>query len=440
MNQTENNRQMNGEAAGKGVRNRADSALFWAGLLFLGVTYLEYLAVGRWITPDAVAAAMLMVLKGTLAAALIGGLADWYGVTSIFGKPLHIPFMTEIAIKRKDGFIESIKDFIGDDILSDQNVRAGLIRLDLSETAFRLLEEEREKEEGLISILSDSLAQVVFEILKKVDPSRLDGILKQGLLRELEGRRPSAIGLKILNGLVNEKHFERIVSKLAGELETVMELESVRKIIDHGIDMAIMNYAEKGKGRGIIAETMKSRLKSAVYEGMRKKLLDAKDLDPNTLALLRDFANELVRDLEGNKSFQRRMDQSIEDFIKQNKLVEERWSGLLSGIERMEDQGIRKTGELLDGWIRKIIDGLLKDAMLMDLLEKKSEQILVELLREKRPAIKELVERNLRVMPEDELILLLRTNSEHELQYIRLNGMLFGTIIGLMASLLKLAF
>ena len=56
------------------------------------------------------------------AAALIGGLADWYAVTALFHKPLGISFKTELIPKSKERIAETARHMIESEILTVSNM------------------------------------------------------------------------------------------------------------------------------------------------------------------------------------------------------------------------------------------------------------------------------------------------------------------------------
>lgn len=419
----------------KNIKNRADRALFWAAMLFLCFAALDYYFTAK-LSPGV--AIGIRIVKGTAVAALIGGIADWYGVTSIFGKPLHISFKTEIAINRKDSFIESIKDFIGDDILSEQNVRLGFERLQITDRLLDLLEEEKGKPEGLVSIISDFLARISLGVLTKLDINKISGIVKTTILDQLIDKKPSKILLKILREIGENRQFERAVSKIATELEGVMKLEGVRTLVDRAIDMAILNYTEKSKGRGLVADIVQDRLKKAVFENIEGRLLAFKKMDSTETENLKRLFIDFLADLETNELLLYKIDKTFMNYIKENNTIEEKIEELLASIAKDEQLSEETTSKYVEMGLRYLLDMLLKDAKLIAKLEGYISEYLITQLNKNRNAIKGLVDKNLRVMPDRELIDFLRVNTENELQYIRLNGMFFGTLIGLFVAVLKL--
>lgn len=58
--------------------------------------------------------AFIMHMSG---AAMIGGLADWYGVTALFSKPLGISYKTAILPRSKDRLILLARRMLSEEIL-----------------------------------------------------------------------------------------------------------------------------------------------------------------------------------------------------------------------------------------------------------------------------------------------------------------------------------
>ena len=78
--------------------NKADTTLLCAALCFL-------MAIGFKITfpGNVVAEGFLFVTE----AALVGGIADWFAVTALFKKPLGFPFHTAILPRRRKDFVKA---------------------------------------------------------------------------------------------------------------------------------------------------------------------------------------------------------------------------------------------------------------------------------------------------------------------------------------------
>lgn len=93
--------------------NTADTTLLCAALFFLA-------AVGCKITfPDnVVAEGFLFVTE----AALVGGIADWFAVTALFKKPLGFPFHTAILPRRRKDFIKASTVMVQQEFFSRRTI------------------------------------------------------------------------------------------------------------------------------------------------------------------------------------------------------------------------------------------------------------------------------------------------------------------------------
>lgn len=93
--------------------NNADTTLLCAAFFFLA-------AVGLKITfPDnIIAEGFLFVTE----AALVGGIADWFAVTALFKKPLGFPFHTAILPRRRKDFVKASVTMVQQEFFSRRTI------------------------------------------------------------------------------------------------------------------------------------------------------------------------------------------------------------------------------------------------------------------------------------------------------------------------------
>ena len=58
------------------------------------------------------------LLSSGFCAAMIGGFADWYGVTALFRKPLGVPYRTEVIAKNRENIFNSLSKMVSEELLS----------------------------------------------------------------------------------------------------------------------------------------------------------------------------------------------------------------------------------------------------------------------------------------------------------------------------------
>ena len=89
----------------------------------------------------------LAIVRATMEAAMVGGLADWFAVTALFRHPLGLPIPhTAIIPARRDRIIDGIVTMVEEDWLSPEAILARLEDIVPSDEVVRLLRDPRNVE------------------------------------------------------------------------------------------------------------------------------------------------------------------------------------------------------------------------------------------------------------------------------------------------------
>ncbi|HEV2346706.1 MAG TPA: DUF445 domain-containing protein [Actinocrinis sp.] len=126
--------------------------------------------LSRW--QEGHGAAWADYLGAAAQAAMVGALADWFAVTALFRHPLGLPIPhTAIIPHRKEALGRSLGDFVGENFLSQEVIRARLRAIGLSGRLGAWLAEEKHAERvareavgllrDLLAVLRDDDVQVV---------------------------------------------------------------------------------------------------------------------------------------------------------------------------------------------------------------------------------------------------------------------------------------
>jgi uncharacterized membrane-anchored protein YjiN (DUF445 family) len=120
-------------------------------------------------------------VKAAAEAGMVGALADWFAVTALFRHPLGIPIPhTAIIPTRKDALGDSLGEFVGANFLSEQVVRERLRRVGVASrlggwvaepaNAERVTAELATVVRGVVAVLRDEDVQAVMEqaVVKRV--------------------------------------------------------------------------------------------------------------------------------------------------------------------------------------------------------------------------------------------------------------------------------
>ncbi|MBQ7476887.1 MAG: DUF445 domain-containing protein [Selenomonadaceae bacterium] len=146
--------------------NNADTTLLCAALCFL-------IAVGfKIIYPESILAEGFLFVTE---AAMVGGIADWFAVTALFKKPFGFPFHTAILPRRREEFVRASTRMVQKEFFS----RRALFKKANSLQLLPLLIRYLEKDESRKFLLTE-----VFEVLK----SKFVSVDKEALAKKIANK------------------------------------------------------------------------------------------------------------------------------------------------------------------------------------------------------------------------------------------------------------
>ncbi|MBR0103790.1 MAG: DUF445 family protein, partial [Selenomonadaceae bacterium] len=104
------------------LENKTKATATLAASALCALSTLPEISPLKFIMTGATGGFILGLLNHGFLAATIGGMADWFGVTALFRKPLGIGFHTEILRRNRGRIMEAIVEFVGTDLLSTKNI------------------------------------------------------------------------------------------------------------------------------------------------------------------------------------------------------------------------------------------------------------------------------------------------------------------------------
>ncbi|MFC3175147.1 DUF445 domain-containing protein [Novosphingobium bradum] len=117
-------------------------------------------------------------------AAMVGGLADWFAVTALFRRPLGLPIPhTAIIPENKDRIADTMAGFLQDNFLTPEVVARRMRGMNLAAAAGAWLADPTL---GRGERLRSGLGELVAQVLESLDPDRLGGQVRGGLVRQFD--------------------------------------------------------------------------------------------------------------------------------------------------------------------------------------------------------------------------------------------------------------
>jgi uncharacterized membrane-anchored protein YjiN (DUF445 family) len=171
-----------------------------------GLRQMRGVALGLLLLATAVFAATVNADGGwayvhaTSEAAMVGAIADWFAVTALFRRPLGLPIPhTAIIPTRKNSLARSLQEFVTDNFLSEDIVRARVAAAEVSRRAGEWLSVEKNS-----AWVVDEATVLVHAALGRVTDDDVAVLIETELLPRLADEPLSQVMGRLLEDVVAE--------------------------------------------------------------------------------------------------------------------------------------------------------------------------------------------------------------------------------------------
>ena len=366
-------------------------------------------------------------------AATIGGLADWFAVTAIFQRPLGISYRTEILRRNRPRIMHALAEFAGSDLLSREHVMESLSRQDFSEMLARYLTERGGRER--LFALAD---EVFTRGMETLDMRGVAEVLEPSVRRVFSDIRLDEMAGDALASALSPETRARILHALAPIARKVWRDEELQAMLL----TSIVNIREAYVGD----------------QAMRATLFDMEELsDERLLARLNDYVTNWMGELEAGEGelyarFSGWLDNFLRDGEQRGRMTSavRRWQArqvenadivgrLTRGLELLRENCLLDWRRKLRGYLNQRIEAFLSDAEARTNFNAWILRWFDGLLAAHHAELPQMMERQLARMSDDEMVELVETRVEDDLQMIRINGAVVGSLVGMVLYLLTMA-
>lgn len=369
---------------------------FTTFLLFVagGFLYLSFVLDCHW-------------LRAVSEAALVGGIADWFAVVALFRHPLGLPIPhTAIIPKSKDEIAKNLGQFIKIEFFSKENLRKSTFLEKLS--------------------------------LKKIIESFIEGkstsFSLHTLTQALESKIPDLCE-KINQEKKNLRFLEQVnFSKLIGEgLQIVQKGDSYDKIVGDLVDFADKKFQEMKESlrNTLLEDSFKNKIVSLVTNYDDKVINGIEEFieklkNPNT-----QEHQELQKEIKGyihKLLHDENTINSVNTKIK-GALSSEMSAKILTDIfKHIQDNKIITT--TIADILKRLLQNFCDDTRKLVATERWIKNKIVNIVGDYSDEIAEFIEKTIKSWDSQEISQKLELEVGKDLQFIRINGMLVGGIIG----------
>ncbi|MGO4546063.1 DUF445 domain-containing protein [Paenibacillus sp. 2TAB23] len=412
------------------IKKKADLALLFSAIgIFIAFPFHDSFVGG--------------LLFSLFSAATIGGLADSFAVSALFGNPLRIKWPswmgTNIIARNRERLIGELVKMVQNDLLTIPNIKERLDEYNIAEVLVTYLREHG-GEEGV----NDILQQVANDVITTIDLQELAKTVQTFLLEHADSIPVSNIAADVGDWTIRNGYDDRIIEFMIPELIKIVKSAAFGSVVDQIVKSAIKSYEGDKFRRKLIDFT--AGLEAANISGRLQDWL---------VSFLEKFHDEVHPQRRQIKAFiaqfvvRLRTDEQLRERIEAGKL------SLLAAVKSdiKLDVYIQRGLEALRNaaadnaegqlarypWIKdKVREGVSYLGSNGELLERIDQYVKTTVLKwmeQKHSYIGKLVTDKLNDFSEDELISLVKEKAGKDLQYIRINGIGVGALIGVVLHL-----
>ncbi|WP_025770991.1 DUF445 domain-containing protein [Thioalkalivibrio sp. HK1] len=388
------------------------------------------------------------IVMAFTAAAMIGGLADWYAVTALFRQPLYIPEEkikiphTAIIPKRKDEIGKELANFVKDKILVKDVVEEQLRHSDLTHLVGEWLQDEANAKR-----LDRDFSEII-KWFRSTDSSELLGGFKRILTEKIAQRIPA------------NKALAAIIDVLASGNNTQVIIDELTQFGLHQIEgnrEAILNFIRKNiKKEGGWFKKMMRSIGEKIGFGITDENIDAiyTEIESKCKQLLREIRNDQEHPVRiefnnrlrswhekliNDKSVAKKSDHLLGEFLR-NETVQDFFQSLWektrdalyaelmdesSDIRRSIEREIQNIGKKLSG-----------DANLRKSLNNWLGEFITKIVVNHSDQISKAISDTIKKWDPKTTAESIELQIGRDLQWIRINGTVVGGLIGILIYLL----
>jgi uncharacterized membrane-anchored protein YjiN (DUF445 family) len=388
----------------------ATGALLAMAVVFAVATWAQHRGAGVWTGYVAAAAE----------AGMVGALADWFAVTALFRHPLGLPIPhTAIIPTKKDQFGHALGEFVGENFLSSDVVRSRLRAVGIASRLGTWLSEP-EHADRVTAELSTALRGAL-AVLRDAD---VRAVVGEAITRRADAQE-IAPGLgALLERIVEQQGHRRAVDLVCTRAAEWLDVHS-----DSVMD------AVAGGAPGWTPRFVDRRVGERVYRELLRFVTEMRDQPDHPARgaidrFLTDFAGDLRSDPRTRERVERLKSETLARSEVQD-LISSAWGSVRAMIvAAAEDERsqlrLRARASLLslgrrtssDGRLRGKIDGWIEDAA-------------VYVVTTYQDEITSLITETVAAWDAEHTSRKIEAHVGRDLQFIRLNGTVVGSLAGL---------
>jgi uncharacterized membrane-anchored protein YjiN (DUF445 family) len=357
-------------------------------------------------------------------AGMVGGLADWFAVTALFRHPLGIPIPhTAIIPENKGRIADTMANFLRSNFLTATVVARRMRAMNFARAAGEFLSRPAAGEGSRFRL---GAGEILAEVLESLDPERLGGQVRAGLVGQLEKLQVSPLlGQMLAGAIADRRHLPLLDSLIRWAGLTLEDNEQMVREMIHRRANAVLRWTG-----------LDERLANSVIDGLYRLLAEVLvDPDHPLRNKIEEGLETLARDLQHDDAMRAKVEGMKNDLLA-NPALGEWWTGVwerlrLSLIASARNPGRDGLGGQLSGMVGELGQALREDAALQVQVNRFARRTAVGVATRYGGQIVQLVSETVRRWDARTVTDRIERAVSRDLQFIRLNGTLVGGLVGI---------
>lgn len=445
------------------MENKTKATATLAASALCAVSTLPEISPLKFIMTGASGNFLLGLLNHGFLAATIGGMADWFGVTALFRKPLGIGFHTEILRRNRGRIMDAIVEFVGTDLLNTKNIMETVRDEDTAQLLIDYFEQNKGRAKTKILV-----REILSELFNNLDTPKISKSVAQILETEIKNLDAQKLFDAVLKVVTGDKHSRRILITLFDMGHKILQSRHMQEEILKKITELREAYEGDSAGRALVLSSMDltdEKILAILNETVEKKINDAEKIlnatgmvDSETARaadeMIQTFGG-FVKSAAGSLNTKKFLDDVINLFLQKFDAASfiKTWLDVnVKGetdpkiLEKLRrQQAANPKSKLIveierkpviwkdaaDFLVDAKIDEFIADENLRLKFDKLIKDFIENLLEEYRGQIPQMIRERLDKFSDDELTEFVEGHVADDLQMIRINGSVCGAMVGM---------
>ena len=358
-------------------------------------------------------------------AATIGGLADWFAVTAIFRRPLGIAYRTDILRRNRPRIMEAIVKFASEDLLSTENIMKVIGEQDTAALMVDYIQHRGGRER-----VREVASQVLLRGISALDTDRVARELAPSIRDGLQSLPLENILMDLVRLLAEEKHSRGILHSMLTIGQEVLAAPAFQQVMLSHISLLRKEYEGDSAGRAFVLELMDlsdEKMLAILNEKLQNQLQELLLGQTQSYASLKAGLETMLMNFSRDESL--------------HKLLKE-WKDNLVGkleleplLSRWLEANVKGENPFWLPGLRSYVDSALDDFVNSEDLQRRFDAKLKEFLEAElskhHSLIPGIIRERLDEFSDDELVAFVEDKVQDDLQMIRINGAIVGSLVGM---------